>query len=220
MIFLKKTNWLTLFIVTIICVLTIGNTFVLAHLVDVVKAVEPATVETVPEVKSTEETIPEATETVPETIAETVPEEVIPLISDCPLDDATQQMIYQICVEYDVDYPLVMSVIFNESSFRPNANSGSSVGLMQINKVNHKWLSKELGLTDFFDPKQNVTAGVYMLRKLFDKYEDPAKVLMAYNMGEGGASKKWKQGIYTSGYAKAVLSKADKYAKEIQERMG
>jgi soluble lytic murein transglycosylase-like protein len=81
-------------------------------------------------------------------------------------------------------------------------------------------LSEEVGFTDFFDPEQNVTAGLYMLRDLFEKYEDPALVLMTYNMGETGAKRLWDKGIYTSDYAEAVLQQAEIYNEEIQERMG
>lgn len=138
---------------------------------------------------------------------------------DCRLDDETQQMIVEKCEEYDLDFAFVMALIFKESSFRFNADSGTSVGLMQVNRINHKWLSEELGITDFFDPEQNVTAGLYMLQDLFEKYDYPSLVLMAYNMGENGAKKLWKQGIYSSAYSEGILQLADKYNAEIKERM-
>ena len=144
--------------------------------------------------------------------------EISPRI-DCRLDDETQQMIVEKCEEYNLDFAFVMALIFKESSFRFNADSGTSVGLMQVNRINHKWLSEELGVTDFFDPEQNVTAGLYMLQDLFEKYDYPSLVLMAYNMGENGAKKLWKQGIYSSAYSEGILQLADKYNAEIKERM-
>ena len=129
-------------------------------------------------------------------------------------------MILDKCEEYEIDFAFTMALIFKESSFRPDADSGSSVGLMQIHRINHGWLSEELGLTDFFDPEQNVTAGLYMLRNLFEKYDDPHLVLMAYNMGETGARKLWNQGIYTSSYSEGVLRVAEEFQNEINERMG
>lgn len=147
-------------------------------------------------------------------------EETVPVRIDCPLDDETQQMILDRCEELGLDFSFVMGLIFRESSFRTNADSGSSVGLMQIHRMNHEWLSEELGVTDFFDAEQNVKSGTYILDILFDKYNDPAMVLMAYNMGETGARKLWNKGIYTSAYAESVLQQADKYNQEITERMG
>ena len=148
-------------------------------------------------------------------------EEIQPRIN-CRLDDETQQMIVEKCAEYNIDFAFTMAVMFRESSFRPNviSSDGSDYGLMQINKINHERLSEELGITNFLDPEQNVTAGLYMLQKLFEKYEDPALVLMAYNLGETGAKRLWDKGIYMSGYAEAVLRQAEIYNQEIQERMG
>ena len=148
-------------------------------------------------------------------------EEIQPRI-DCRLDDETQQMIVEKCAEYNIDFAFTMAVMFRESSFRPNviSSDGSDYGLMQINKINHERLSEELGITNFLDPEQNVTAGLYMLQDLFEKYEDPAKVLMAYNMGETGAKRYWNKGIYSTDYAEDILQQADIYNAEIAERMG
>lgn len=148
-------------------------------------------------------------------------EEIQPRIN-CLLDDETQQMIVEKCAEYNIDFAFTMAVMFRESSFRPNviSSDGSDYGLMQINKINHERLSEELGITNFLDPEQNVTAGLYMLQDLFEKYEDPAKVLMAYNMGETGAKRLWVKGIYSTDYAEDILQQADIYNAEIAERMG
>ena len=78
-------------------------------------------------------------------------------------------------------------------------------GLMQINEVNHQYLKEQLEIADFLNPYDNIRAGMFILRKLFEKYETPAKVLMAYNMGEGGASYLWRQGIFEINYSKSVL---------------
>lgn len=221
MISLKKQNSAILFLIAFMATLEIGNTFRIARAVKMIEEFEPVIIQQVE--PTVEETVPAPTEETTEPTVETVPEPTeSPMKIDCALDEETQNMIYEKCVEYGVDFPLVMAVIFKESSFRPDvvSSDGGDYGLMQINRINHGWLSKELGITDFLDPEQNVTAGIYMLHQLFDKYDDPAKVLMAYNMGEGGAGKLWKQGIYSSSYAEGVLQLADKYKNEIQERMG
>ena len=200
---------------------TVESTIKLKMELDTIKV--PDTTKT-PEVTKSPELvkIPEVTEVtevieVPE-IVETV--ELQPRI-DCSLDDETQQMIVEKCKEYDIDFSFAMAVIFKESSFRPEIISKSNdYGLMQINKINHKSLSEQIGITDFLDPEQNVTAGLYMLNNLFDKYEDPAKVLMAYNMGENGAKRLWNKGIYTTDYAEEILQQADIYKEELTERMG
>ena len=59
---------------------------------------------------------------------------------------------------------------------------------------------------------------MFILRKLFEKYETPAKVLMAYNMGEGGASYLWRQGIFEINYSKSVFQYQQKFNEEIERR--
>lgn len=224
MTYLKKSISALLFITTFTATQTVANTFLIARIDKKVEAFEPVVIQYVQELEESEDTTEESEE--PEAISEEESEEVTSVVEilppriDCRLDDATQQMILERCEELDLDFAFVMAVIFRESSFRPNADSGSSVGLMQINRVNHDWLSKELGITDFFDPEQNVKAGTYMLRQLFEKYEDAGMVLMAYNMGESGARKLWNKGVYTTDYAESVFQQADIYNQEIAERMG
>lgn len=131
---------------------------------------------------------------------------------DCALDEDVQEFAYYLSYSYYIDFPLVMALMERESSFNPTAESKTNdSGLMQINICNQDWLSKKLGLTDFHDPYQNIRAGLYILRGLFEKYDDPAKVLMAYNMGEYGASVLWKQGITETSYSKKILNRADEF---------
>ena len=139
--------------------------------------------------------------------------EFVPL--DVPLNEDVQEFIYDLCCDNEIDFPFVMALIETESSFNVNAISGTNdYGLMQINKINHEWLKSTLGVTNFCDPYQNTKAGIFMLKNLFEKYEDPSKVLMAYNMGESGAKKLWKQGIFESNYSKKIMKQAAEY-KEI-----
>ena len=204
---MKKLNAI-LFLVAFVAILQIGNTFRIAQVVKAVETFEPVVIQEVIPVEADNP------------LYDQEAEEVIHPRITCPLDDDTQQMILDKANHFNIDFAFTMAVIDKESSFNPKADSGSSVGLMQINRVNHGWLYEEVGFTDFWDPEQNVTAGLYMLQDLFEKYEDPALVLMAYNMGETGARRLWDKGIYTSDYAEAVLQQAEIYNQEIIERMG
>lgn len=140
---------------------------------------------------------------------------------DVSLDEETQEFIYYLSNAYNIDFPFVMALIKTESSFNPSTiSSTNDYGLMQINKINHERLKKIVGVTDYLDPHQNVRAGMFMLRKLFEKYEDPTKVLMAYNMGETGASSLWKQGVYETVYSKKIMKQAVEYKQQISEKKG
>lgn len=123
-----------------------------------------------------------------------------------------QEFTYYLSAAYDIDYTLVLAIISKESAFMPDGiSSTNDYGLMQINACNHEWLTEELGITNFIDPYENIKAGLFILRGLFEKYDSTSKVLMAYNMGENGASKLWEQGIFESNYSKDVLQKQETY---------
>lgn len=144
--------------------------------------------------------------------------EFIPL--DIPLDNDLQEFIYYLALGYDIDFSLVMALIEQESGYNVDAVTGNNYGLMQINQVNFDGLSETLGITDFKEPYNNVRAGLFMLRKLFEKYESPAKVLMAYNMGEYGAARLWGENVFETNYTRAVLKKQEaieNYLKGVNE---
>lgn len=128
-----------------------------------------------------------------------------------PLDKELQKYTYDMCRYYGIEdqYEVVLAVMWRESNFTPDAiSSTDDYGIMQINKCNHEYLYSTLGITDIMDTKDNIHGGVYILSTLFSKYETTSKALMAYNMGPGGASSLWSEGIYTSAYSKDVLDKA------------
>lgn len=140
--------------------------------------------------------------------------EFIPI--DCALDVETQEFVYYLCEAYQIDWTLVMAMMKHESSYKADVVSKTNdYGLMQINECNHKWLSETLGITDFLDKEQNIRAGVFVLRKLFEEYTEPGLVLMAYNMGANSAEKLWNKGIYSTPYSQTIM----KYQAEFIEGM-
>lgn len=142
----------------------------------------------------------------------------IPL--EVELDEELQEFIYCLSYGYNIDYVFVMGLIEAESNYQVDVvSSTNDYGLMQINTVNHEWLNEKLGVTDFLDPYQNTRSGIYILRNLFEKYKDPEKVLMAYNMGENGAKRLWDKGIYETDYTNKVIKNIMKIKNYINERM-
>lgn len=142
-------------------------------------------------------------------------EEFTPL--ECALSYDLQEYTYYLCQAYYIDFNFAMALMFTESAFKADVISDTNdYGLMQINICNHAALSDKLGITDFTEPYQNIRAGLYILRGLFEKYDDVSKVCMAYNMGEYGASVLWSNGIYTTAYSNKVLVKANEYKTQPQ----
>ena len=136
---------------------------------------------------------------------------------DVPMDEDLQEFIFYLSAGYNIDFTLVMAMIQQESGFQADVISGSNdYGLMQINKINHPYITETLGITDFLEPYNNVRSGMFILRKLFEKYETPEKALMAYNMGETGASRLWEQGIFETNYSKKVLQYQQQFIEELE----
>lgn len=132
---------------------------------------------------------------------------------ECELPYELQEYTYYICKAYYIDFNFVMALMFTESSFKTDVvSSTNDYGLMQINACNHKVLEDKLGITDIMEPYQNIRAGLYILRGLFEKYDDASRVCMAYSLGEYGASVLWDKGVYSTSYSNKILAKADEYA--------
>lgn len=131
---------------------------------------------------------------------------------DVPLSDSLQRYIYEICADENVPVTLVMAMIEHESGFDPEAVSPTDdYGLMQINAVNHEWLKEEYRCADIMNPYQNVFCGISIISSYIDKYGELDKALMAYNMGNYGAQKAWKNGVTSIAYSEEILSLMKEY---------
>jgi uncharacterized protein YneF (UPF0154 family) len=139
----------------------------------------------------------------------------IPL--DVSMDVEHQQFVFYICDAYNIDFSLVMALIKHESDFKQDVISKTNdYGYMQINVKNHEWLTETLGVSEFLDPYENIRSGMFILRKLFEKYNDSVMVLMAYNMGEPSAKKLWGQNIFDTNYTETVLKYQSQFMRQLK----
>ena len=96
------------------------------------------------------------------------------VLLDVPISEDLQKFIFYLSKGYEIDFTFVMALIQQESSFRVNVISESKdYGLMQINEINHALITETLGVTDFLEPYNNIRSGMFILRKLFEKYKTP-----------------------------------------------
>lgn len=89
--------------------------------------------------------------------------------------------------KFGVGKELIRSVIKAESNFNPKAESRSgAIGLMQLLPAT----GRELGVTDLYNPRDNILGGTRYLAMLLDRYEGNLQsALAAYNWGLGNLEK-------------------------------
>ena len=123
-------------------------------------------------------------------------------------------LINSVAGENGVDPRLVAAVAKVESGFRPDAvSSAGAMGLMQLMPAT----AQALGVTDPFDPQQNLEGGTRYLKSLLQRFGgDQTLALAAYNAGPGAVAAYGGVPPYaeTQKYVTAVLSAMDSFGEE------
>ena len=107
-----------------------------------------------------------------------------------------------------VDPLLLYSIMHQESSFKSHAVSPKGArGLMQL----MPFTALRYGVTNIFDPKQNVEGGARYLRFLLDHFDGDVNLALAgYNAGEGAVEK--------YGWRVPPYSETQEYVRRISRR--
>jgi len=113
---------------------------------------------------------------------DSTPPAIAPAVAPKPAQNL-DQVINAISDRHRIDPDFINSVIHAESGFNQHAVSRKGAqGLMQLMPQT----ATHLGVTDAFDPKDNVEGGTRYLRELLERYNfDALKALAAYNAGPG-----------------------------------
>jgi len=95
-------------------------------------------------------------------------------------------MIRESASKYGVDEGLVQAIIKVESNYDPTAVSVKDCkGLMQL----HPDTARRFGVSNVFDPAENIEGGVRFLSYLMKSFDDLDLVLAAYNAGENAVKR-------------------------------
>lgn len=130
------------------------------------------------------------------------------------------EIIEKYAANYGIDPFLIHSIIETESGFNPRAVSPKGAqGLMQLMPET----AKRLGVTNSFDPEQNIHGGIRHFRFLMDSFNNDLELsLAAYNAGENlvqrlGRVPEIKE---TKEYVQAVTTRYAQKTMERQEQEG
>ena len=109
----------------------------------------------------------------------------------------TNNHIDKIAKRYGLNPDIVKALIEEESGWVASAegDNGNSIGLMQIQERWHKERLTRLGITNLYDPEQNVTVGCDILSELLNKYGNYEDALSVYNSGNTKDGKQYAERI-------------------------
>ena len=104
-----------------------------------------------------------------------------------PTTASLEEIFEEASRKYNVPKNLIKAIAKAESDFNPNATSKAGAqGIMQLMPAT----ARELGVTDAYDPYQNIMGGTKYISQMLAKYDGNVSLaLAAYNAGSNNVAK-------------------------------
>lgn len=120
------------------------------------------------------------------------------------------QMVASAAAQYGVPSQLAVEVAIQESGLNANAvSSAGAIGVMQLMPAT----AASLGVTNPYDPTQNIPAGVKYLASMYSEFGAWDQALGAYNWGPGNVQTAVAQ--YGSGWLNYAPAETQNYVTSI-----
>lgn len=104
------------------------------------------------------------------------------------------------CEQYEIEKPIIFSLINIESGFNKNAVSNKgAIGLMQILPSTAEEISQKIAIKSFDlkNEKDNILFGTFYFSQMMERFDDLTLALCAYNAGPTNVSNWLKSEKYS-----------------------
>ncbi|NHC45603.1 LysM peptidoglycan-binding domain-containing protein [Motilibacter sp. K478] len=131
-----------------------------------------------------------------ETVARAARNRAILASRSMPSRDSIRALVASTARRHGVDPSLALAVAYQESGFNPRVVSvANAIGTMQVIPTSGDWASSILGRRlDLLDPRDNITAGVVLLRVLLRSAGSTERAVAGYYQGLASVR---RNGMYT-----------------------
>lgn len=130
------------------------------------------------------------------------------LRDDIPLDEETQEILYNACQEWGVPYELALAVCWRETNYQhlvTEVEGRTYYGMMAVQLESAESYMEQCGVETLEGMENSLRVGCCILGDYFNDY-GTVRALMAYNAGRSGAEAQWALGVGNTIYTTDIIN--------------